>query len=88
MGFKENVKFKVNEKIKNDSRVLNKSQRKKGEYAIGMFLLTCLMLPLFIIFGLIINLLSLYTDAYEKLSKKMHQEAKDAAHSSKSYTVE
>jgi len=88
MGFKEKVKQKVNEKIKNDSRVLNKSQRKKGEYAIGMFILSCLMLPLYVVFGLIINLLSLYTDAYEKLSKKTEQEAKDAVNSMKSYTVE
>ena len=87
MGFKDRFKKNLDSKIKSDSRVLNKHQRKKGEYAITMFIGTCLMLPLYVVFGLIINLLSLYTDAYEKLSKKMHQEAKDACNA-QSYTVE
>jgi len=78
MSFKDRFKQNFNKRVQSDSRVLSKSKRKKGEYAITMFIGTCLMLPLYVVFGLIINLLSLYTDAYEKLSKNTEKEAKEA----------
>jgi len=81
MAFKK-LKSKIN-----SSNKWTKKEARDGSKAIGKFLLVCLMFPLYAIFGTIINILSLYTNLWDKLVKDMQEEAKKAVENKNKYTV-